>query len=96
MEYYAGKKTESDVEYTPSRMEDKLKANTKEYLGDGTDEKEAREAYYKLVQMGKQEEADLLEAWYGLMVNHYHLAGEKKEINEPVFRSFNWADCFMQ
>lgn len=94
MKFYTGEKTEPSEKHTPRRIEDKISEAVEKVKKtmSGTSEKEVRAAYYKLVQMGRQEEADLIEAEYGLTNNNYHLAGEKKEINEALFRSFGWAE----
>lgn len=80
--------------FTPLKMEDKISeavANNKEYIGDKTEESN-RAVYYDLVQAGKQEEADLIEANICLVRNGYHLAGETEGISEALFRSFAWAE----
>lgn len=94
MKFYTGEKPEPSEKHTPRRIEDKISEAVEKVKKtmSGTSEKEIRAAYYKLVQMGRQEEADLIEAEYGLTNSNYHLAGEKKEINEALFRSFGWAE----
>lgn len=92
--YYASEKKQSDKKFTPKKMEDKIEktvSNNKEYILDET-EKNNRVVYYNLLEGGRQEEADLLEASIALMKSRYHLAGETLEIKEPLFRSFNWAE----
>lgn len=92
--YYKREKPEPTEKFTPKKMEDKIEkttSNNKEYILDET-EKNNRAVYYNLLEGGRQEEADLLEASIALMKNRYHLAGETMEIKEPMFRSFNWAE----
>ena len=93
MVYYQKDKKQPDAELAPVRIEDKIS----EVMSEGDTQiardsvEEIRGVYYNLIQAGRQEDADLVEAWQGLKKEHYHLAGEKKEINEPLFRSFIWA-----